>query len=104
MPEIVTVIGPCDAIDAPLLGAANVQLPAEFTDARSVVFDANATVFAADRYMPFVGTVDAVGTNRAACNSATPVMFWLLNGIAAVGKPVPSRRMQFDSPVAKSAC
>ena len=50
----------------PLDGAAIDQLPVEFIEPRKVEFDASATVFAADKYIPFVGTEDPLGTNAVA--------------------------------------
>lgn len=98
---------------APELEALNVHAPALFTVARAVVFVAMPTVFAAGRYTPLAGTVLLDGIRAVAVtlllnvpltavSAPTPVRFWLFHGVADVGTPVPSRRMQLERPAAMS--
>ena len=94
---------PVSANEVPLLGAANTQFPVLLTLPLSVVLLAHATVLAADRYMPFVGTVPPLTVTRSTDMFATPVMLCEFHGVVAVGRPVPSRRMQLLSAVAMSA-
>lgn len=96
-------VSPRTAIATPLLGAANTQFPVLFTDARSVVLLAHATVFAADEYMPLTGTVLPVTVTRSADRFDTPVSACEFHGMVVDGRPVPSRRMQLLNPLAMSS-